>query len=152
MKGKIEIINIIPSNYDGNPHGALGYVPGEDIILVHDPKRGIEWKEYLKNRYGDIEIHNHNNYGWLKDTPGQIIAYVNCMWCGGVSGVVYRPNPNTNPPESFDHCQTGDSLAETAANEKMMEKIELMEMDERYKNYPGYCTKCHSFCYGDCDA
>lgn len=157
----IDTINIIPADYDGNPRDALGYawadldnkIPGEDIVLDRDPEKGIAWEEYLKCRFGeDVEIHNHNNYGWLKDTPGKIIAHINCMWCGGISGVVYRPNPNTSPPEGFDRNQCGGSLAETAATEEMAEEIKLMDMDDRYKNHPGYCTKCHTFCYGDCDA
>jgi len=161
MRDQIETINIIPSDYTGNPRDALGYywanfadkIPGEDIVLEHDPKKGVAWIAYLMDRFGeDVEIHNHNNYGWLKDTPGQIIATFNCMWCGGVSGVVYQPHAGTTPPEGFDHKQTGDSLADTAAREKLAEDIDLMEMDELHKNHPGYCTKCHSFCYGDCEA
>ena len=46
----------------------------------------------------------------------------------------------------------GSTLEETAAQVAMSEKIELMEMDERNKNHPEYCTKCHGFCYGDCEA
>jgi len=158
----METINIIPSNYEGNPHDALGYawedvahkIPGEDIVLMCDPEKGIPWKKYLRDRYGgDVEIHSHN-YGWLMDTPGgKIVARINCMWCGGVSGVVYRPDHDTTrKPESPDNCQTGDSLAETAATVKMAENIDTMEMDEFYGAHPGYCARCHSFCYGDCDA
>lgn len=158
---EIETLNIIPSDYNGNPRDALGYawkdldrrIPGEDITLKCNPEKGITWKDYLKARYGeDVEVHNHNNYGFLQDTPGRIIASVNCMWCGGFSGVVYRPSPGTAPPESFDRDQAGDSLVDTEATVRAAEKIELMEMDERHQDNPGYCTKCHSYCYGDCDA
>jgi len=46
----------------------------------------------------------------------------------------------------------GDTLAETAATARMSETIAEMEQDAQYANNPGYCTKCHSFCYGDCEA
>jgi hypothetical protein len=34
--------------------------------------------------------------------------------------------------------------------EKEMEKIETMERERQ--NHPGWCNKCHSYCYGDCEA
>jgi len=46
----------------------------------------------------------------------------------------------------------GSTLIETAAQEATAEKIELMEMDDRNKTNPGYCTNCHSYCFGDCEA
>ena len=48
--------------------------------------------------------------------------------------------------------QAGGTLAETAAAVKVAEKCELSEQDSRYKDHPGYCNQCHSFCYGDCEA
>jgi hypothetical protein len=48
--------------------------------------------------------------------------------------------------------QAGDTLEETAAAVKMAEIAELADMDARNAHHPGYCTKCHSYCYGDCDA
>jgi hypothetical protein len=41
---------------------------------------------------------------------------------------------------------------ETAAAERRAEEIDLMEQDARNADHPGYCTKCHSYCWGDCDA
>ena len=46
----------------------------------------------------------------------------------------------------------GDTLVETAAAERRAEEIDLMEQDARNADHPGYCTKCHSYCWGDCDA
>ncbi len=46
----------------------------------------------------------------------------------------------------------GSTLAGTAAQEKTFEKIQIAEMDDRLKEHPGYCRKCHSYCYGDCEA
>ena len=151
----METLNIIPSNYDGNPRDALGYcwqdfekkIPGEDVIL-----NGVNWKDYLKSRYGDnIEVHNHNQYGFLKTVPGKIVTSVNCMWCGGFSGVVYLPDPEVDIPTDTI-SQAGGTIEETSAQVAISEKIELMEKDDRNIDHPGYCTKCHSFCYGDCEA
>jgi len=54
-------------------------------------------------------------------------------------------------PEN-DSEPAGDSLAETAANVHMDETISDMGMDADHKGQVGYCTKCHTFCFGDCEA
>jgi hypothetical protein len=46
----------------------------------------------------------------------------------------------------------GSTTEETAATVRMAEEIELAEMDERNKKHPGWCSKCHSYCYGDCES
>ena len=46
----------------------------------------------------------------------------------------------------------GSTTEETAAQVSIADKHDLIDMDNRHKNHPGYCTKCHSFCYGDCEA
>jgi hypothetical protein len=56
------------------------------------------------------------------------------------------------PQRDGVYAPTGDSLAETAAAVKMAEAVELAEQDARNAHHPGYCTKCHSYCYGDCEA
>lgn len=48
--------------------------------------------------------------------------------------------------------QAGDTLAETAATVRLAEKIAIEEQDERCKDHSGYCTICHTYCYGDCEA
>jgi hypothetical protein len=50
--------------------------------------------------------------------------------------------PNAGP--------AGDTLEETAAVVHALEKIDEMEENERNKHHPGWCPKCHSYCYGDC--
>lgn len=61
-----------------------------------------------------------------------------------------------NLPVSGDEKETiitaGSTPEETAANVASQERIDLAEMDSRNERRHGYCTKCHSFCYGDCDA
>ena len=46
----------------------------------------------------------------------------------------------------------GGTLEETAAIEKISEKVTLMEQDNRHASHHGYCNKCHSYCYGDCQS
>jgi hypothetical protein len=48
--------------------------------------------------------------------------------------------------------QTGDTLIETYTKVKTAEQFELQEQDGRNYNNTGYCTRCHSYCYGDCEA
>ncbi|MCP4705722.1 MAG: hypothetical protein GY865_14075 [candidate division Zixibacteria bacterium] len=44
----------------------------------------------------------------------------------------------------------GDTIAETACTVGLTEKIEIAEQDNGHANHTGYCTRCHSYCYGDC--
>lgn len=53
-------------------------------------------------------------------------------------------------PEKVMAC--GDTLEETAGMEKMSETIALMEQDKSHAHHHGYCNKCHTYCYGDCEA
>jgi len=54
--------------------------------------------------------------------------------------------------ETEETMTAGSTAEETAANVAMTEKIELAEMDERNKKHPGWCSRCHSYCYGDCES
>jgi hypothetical protein len=172
---QMRTINIIPNDYKGDPRQAGGYcwadytnqVPGEDIIIGVDPNAvaGINSiYDMLEAAHGPIAIRDHGCYGWLKNTAeirggGQVniksaepVAHINCMWCGGLSAAIYAV-ADCEPIKVMDQApqQAGGTLEETASSEKMMENIELAELDARYKGHTGYCTKCHSFCYGDCD-
>lgn len=146
-------INLIPSNYVGNPHNALGYaweslvmtgykvdqeksIPGHDVIVYADQKKGIEYKDAAKAKM--IEL-------------GVTVATINCMWCGGWSGDMdISGNADINTINYVESA--GEENFETAAFEKMAEKINLDKEDVAHKNNAGYCTKCHSYCYGDCTA
>ena len=46
----------------------------------------------------------------------------------------------------------GGSLTETATREALTEEFNLQDQDDRNRKHPGYCKKCHSYCYGDCEA
>jgi len=60
------------------------------------------------------------------------------------NGINCFPRPSDN--------ETGDTIEETVATVRLAEKIADMEQDDRNKNHPGYCKKCHSYCYGDCES
>lgn len=54
--------------------------------------------------------------------------------------------------EAVADTPAGDTLQETAARVAAVEGIDLAEQDARNANQPGYCTICHSYCWGDCTA
>lgn len=158
MSNSIPTINIIPADYDGNPRDALGYawadldarIPGEDVTLPYTD--GIDYRGYVEQRFGpQASIHNNNQYGFLRQPKGRVLARLNCMWCGGLSGVVYAPEGQQDDRQAA-YVNPGDTLTETAMRERMAEKADRSEQDARNATHPGYCTKCHSYCYGDCEA
>jgi len=159
MSNSIPTINIIPEDYEGNPRDALGYawadldarIPGEDVTLPRTDK-GIDYRGYIAERFGaSAAIHDNNQYDFLRPPKGRVVALINCMWCGGQGGVVYLPESNHNQREAAP-ANPGDTRAETAMREQMEETAALAEQDARNAQHPGYCTKCHSYCYGDCVA
>ncbi len=135
----MKTINIIPSDYKGDPKKALGYcwsdymtkTPGDDVIAeITDD--GIDYIAVAKAKMAELGVEE---------------AYINCMWCGGFKGEITSDNANTvdaqPAPLSFD---------EVAANEAISEKMELDMLDSNNKTHPGWCTICHTYCYGDCEA
>ena len=133
------IINIIPSDYNGNPQKALGYAwqdydlktPGNDVV-VERTDNGIDYMAAARTKMAEM---------------GVSVAYINCMWCGGFSGEITA----TEEPKVVKH-QAPLSLKEVAVNEHNYELDELAEQDRRNAKLPGYCQKCHTYCYGDCEA
>lgn len=147
-------------------------IPGEDLKISAD-----ECYDMLESEHGTIAIRPNGGYGWTKKTAKlrdgreiiveglEPIATINGMWCGGISVTVFVA-PRTLDDvtqgaidgmvpavrKAFFAMQSGDTLAETATKVKTSENIELMRLDEEHKDHPGWCKKCHSFCYGDCDA
>lgn len=57
-----------------------------------------------------------------------------------------------NSTEPMPPITAGSTLAETAAQEAVAEKIDTDERDTAHANEAGYCTHCHTYCYGDCQA
>lgn len=133
------VINIIPSNYNGNPRNALGYAwadwslktPGHDVVAEHT-ENGTDWRSAAKGKMAEL---------------GVTEAYVNCMWCGGFDGMFEA----TVEPESKEE-PAPLTVEEIATNEYASEEAALSELDRENKNKIGWCDKCHSYCFGDCEA
>jgi hypothetical protein len=46
----------------------------------------------------------------------------------------------------------GETIAESTTIDQIFDRIEISEQDDRNAHHAGYCTKCHTFCYGDCES
>jgi hypothetical protein len=44
------------------------------------------------------------------------------------------------------------TIEETAQSEHNSETLALQEQDKRNRGHNGYCPKCHTYCYGDCES
>lgn len=136
---KTTVINIIPRDYHGNPQTALGYAwqdytsktPGIDVIVEHT-KTGTDYKGAARAKMAEM---------------GVTKAYINCMWCGGFSGDI----TNTDNPVTVEQ-PAPVTITEVAENERAAEESSLADMDKRNTGRIGWCTKCHSYCFGDCEA
>jgi len=118
-----------------------------------------------------IIISDRANHGYADYTltrNGQRIGELNTQYCALVLdgyeylgcdrdemtpllNQIFDDYDNNRFPQPKDNS-TGDTLTETAANVRLIEKIADMEQDDRNKNHFGYCKKCHSYCYGDCES
>lgn len=135
------IINVIPSTYTGNPQNALGYawqdyskkIPGNDVI-VQNNGTGIDYKAAVQAKMIELGI-TQANY--------------NCMWCGGASGSI-KLSDVVAP--AIAEVNAGEEYADTAAIVSSAEKLSLAEQDERHSHSIGWCNKCHSYCFGDCES
>jgi hypothetical protein len=165
-------INLIPANYKGDPRDALGYnwetlvmdgcsvdknksVPGEDLCISID-----ECLAMLEAEHGTIASRDNGSYGWLsneaKTCDGKTVnidgltpvANINCMWCGGAYVTVYAvvDAQTTANAETIEPMMITD--VEATAYDEIIESIDDNANDSNF----GYCKKCHTYCYGDCDA
>ena len=125
--------------------------PNDDYPAIDITDITIGKIDSKPGRYAEHEL--------LRD--GQIVGWYNTQYSAvilggyeylGVDREPFKKLLETAPPRSATVEGAGDTLTETAAAVQMAEKLALMEQDERYKDHPGYCNKCHGFCYGDCDA
>lgn len=145
-------INIIPVNHSANYKDALAYVEGEDRI------GGIEEYRFARQELeaqGMTCIEPRNNE--LLPVGAVVEARVCCMWCGGAYLVGYRmPEGSAAVVASPVLCpasqNSGEETHETAGIVAMTEKLQAVEMAATHKHHPGWCNKCQSYCYGDCEA
>lgn len=148
-------INIIPADYLGDPRSALGYgwrdyenqIPGEDRVGGYDEFLAV--KQELE---ADGLICLSPDAAWPEGAT--IEARVDCMWCGGAELIAYRLPAGVAvvSEQELQSYNPGEEPHETAAIIAIQDKISEMELDAEYAKHPGWCTKCHSFCYGDCQA
>lgn len=134
-------INIIPSDYEGDYKKTLGYcwadyatkTPGLDIV-VDVTNNGVDYTTAVKKA--------------IKDN-GADSAYVNCMWCGGFSGIIEGDETDD------DNANTKKESAPITIDEEYAQSkiIEIIEQKTNPNNkHVGWCNKCNSYCYGDCEA
>ena len=132
------IINIIPTDYEGDPKKALGYcwqdyatkTPGHDMII--DTTGGIDRNKVAADILTDMGIEE---------------AYFNFMWCGGFQGTIKNGITCSDVPE----MTCGETINETASIVKSIENLETEMMNTRNSNHAGWCDKCLSYCFGDCE-
>ena len=100
-------------------------------------RNGVECGSY-NSQYDSIYLDNNEFLGVDKETVAHLFAEV-----------LTGKHQKKTPEMSFS---AGCTMEETAAIEKMSEKADLLEQDGRHSHHHGYCNKCHSYCYGDCEA
>lgn len=149
-------INLIPENYTGDYRKASGYnwanivmddsgvdreksVPGEDMHIKYQ-----ECLDKLVEEYGMIAVRDDSGYGWAKNNAvtmdgrevpiGDVtrIATINGMWCGGPQCSVFLV----------------DESCPSVVRKRSEADLVVLDVNRGV----GYCDKCDSWCFGDCQA
>ncbi|MDR2837764.1 MAG: hypothetical protein LBV49_04225 [Azonexus sp.] len=154
-----KVINIIPPNYEGDPHNALGYawqklVMRDYKVVREESIPGDDRIGYDQFAAAQQEVASaHPDVQWAEKMSVPVgatrVASITCMWCGGESIHGYVGG---KPPAKAAIVGVGEEPTETAAIIRERERILLAELDADNAQHPGWCTKCHSYCYGDCTA
>lgn len=71
--------------------------------------------------------------------------------CNGIDALLAAAREVLNNSQR-EEASAGDSLEETAANVRINDRLADQEQNERNRKHPGWCPKCHTYCYGDCEA
>jgi len=157
----MDVINLIPKDMEGTDYrGSIGYpwqdldkrIPGQDrpLTAFQDDLQAI-CDEY-RQKYGPIhvvvmdgyslrpvndngEILWDDNYPW--HTRGECVAQINGMWCGAMTHLIVRGDRPI-----VEQKQGADILVDDG----------MWAPDEPEHGENGYCRKCHSYCYGDCES
>jgi hypothetical protein len=113
---------------------------------------GVSVSQQHITGYADFDlVRNGKNCGCL-NTQYNYLILDGVEFLGVEKDLIRHLREQTFSLKTRQQDQTGDTLVETYVKEKFNEKIVLQEQDERNHNNIGYCTKCHSYCYGDCKA
>jgi hypothetical protein len=166
----VRVINIIPANYKGDPHEALGYgwsklvlerdswseerrkaepiggikhtadsIPGEDVPWENMDKLYAE----LAESFPGIQYADH-----VLNLPrdAQVVARIYRMTSGGGCDIGYIGSP----PIPFNYTP-GENTSETSATLTVQENELAENINRKREQQPGWCNKCQSHCYGDCE-
>ena len=152
-------INIIPTDAPDTYRNALGYAWQDYANKVPGDDRRGEFKTYqqviLDLEAQGITCVDAKNFNQIPD-GAEIVVRVDCMWCGGASVIGYALPKEVEveaQTETTVNCENpGEEPQETASIFAMQERLYEVELDAEHKDHPGWCNKCHSFCYGDCEA
>ena len=75
-----------------------------------------------------------------------------------LDGVEYLGVKKTSPlyqlivaARTLNAPQAAVSVAAVMTHDEIQD-TSVMDMDDRNARHPGYCRKCHTYCYGDCGA
>lgn len=153
MTKAMKIINLIPEDYEGNPRDAMGYawsklvvstdgkvdkkksIPGEDLVGIFIG----ELFDKFERDEGPVAVSKIDQGNFCKgrtatggmevviDDTLSAIVEIHCMWCGGGTYRVHTEFRPALPP-----------------------KVEVAPIVEE-RGF-GYCVKCGSYCFGDCEA
>lgn len=147
-------INIIPTNHSPNYKDALAYVDGDDRFGgVAARKQAIS--ELEEKGLVVVDTDNMDKIMVMAKAGATIEARVTCMWCGGASYVAYRLPADTDidvAEREVTPVNAGEEQHETSVIVATLESLSIAEMDANNIHHPGWCNKCHTYCYGDCQA
>jgi hypothetical protein len=114
---------------------------------------GVYVKKQSARGYADYDLYIGNT------KVGSINTQYNALFLNGVEYlgvneeiICHLLDQAMNLSKNQKEENAGSTIEETATFENIMEKASVYSNDEKNKKHPGYCAKCHSYCYGDCDA
>jgi hypothetical protein len=118
-----------------------------DINLI-----GVSVDQQHITGYADFHLVRNGEYCGCLNTQYSSLFLDGIEFLGVERNLIQHLKEQAFSLKTRQQEQTGDTLAETYAKVKIVEQIELQEQNEINRVNIGYCTKCHSYCYGDCEA
>jgi hypothetical protein len=114
---------------------------------------GVTVSRKLENGYADFILsRNGEEVGRINTQYNYIVLDGNEFLGVDEEFIADLLNEARSVAEPTTDSPAGDTLQDTAARVAAVVAIDLAEQDARNANQPGYCTICHSYCWGDCAA